>query len=632
MKAKSQVHALLTVELALLDDAQAAYPTARDFVRDKDRITLLAKTRGLAAFTLDLPCLDALLLAGLETGRVEPHGPLSRAVSKTDLRPRLFRSLWSRVFDKRCCLLEDPDATAIAFIRQLCCLGKKIEVDCTRERVEEALSQYYRVESSLPRPTLPWDSDDLGDDDDIRSLSFAPRGADDCGQLDLLDQVIQDRSVSSSIMLDRLFEHVSSVLGEFNPLSETLEYRHGPGAVADLRGSGFKYQFPTWPVKLDNQFPFDWCGATHIDQEDRPSPHEPPSRLIAVPKTAKAPRFIAAEPVAHQWCQQAIFRWMDGRFRDTWIGDFIDLRDQGASQRLVTQASIDRELVTVDLSSASDRLSCYVVERAFKRNPSFLRALHASRTRWVRDEISSVPNYFVARKFAAMGSAVTFPVQSLVFLVLALHSCGWNGRFDDLKRLKGKVRVFGDDIILPEYGYAPLQTLLASLSLKINREKSFSRGHFRESCGQDSWRGYDVTPLKPKVCGGTKPAAVEGTIALSNNLHSKGFWQAARASLSTLDKRLTRLLILQRTVAGCALFTFGPGSIDHLDKRWNSDTQRTEVRTLVVKTKAPRRTQHVKESLLQFFTEAPDPMFKWSSGLGLRPRSSLRTGWVAPGY
>ena len=193
-------------------------------------------------------------------------------------------------------------------------------------------------------------------------------------------------------------------------------------------------------------FPFDWCSGSPIGSKPK-SGVEPSSKLIHVPKTAKAPRLIASEPVEHQWCQQKVLKWLDKRMQHTLLGRFINLHDQTLSQRMVTSASRDRSLSTIDLSSASDRVTCRHVECLLSVNPSLLQVVHASRTRRLRDPILK-GNTITLRKFASMGSALTFPIQSIFFLCIVLASC----EADTPKKIRaliGKVRVFGDDIIMP---------------------------------------------------------------------------------------------------------------------------------------------------------------------------------------
>jgi hypothetical protein len=159
---KSQANALLHVLTEfLLGDVLSAYPALEGIDLDVKRIALYCQTRGLALFTLDLPNLDAILLDGLENGRLRLSGPLTRRVSKKVKVPRLFSGLWLRVFDRDACLRQEVDITALYFLRQIACLGKKISVECSEDRVEAVLEEYHNVERELRRPSLDWDADIL---------------------------------------------------------------------------------------------------------------------------------------------------------------------------------------------------------------------------------------------------------------------------------------------------------------------------------------------------------------------------------------------------------------------------------------------------------------------------------------
>jgi hypothetical protein len=492
--------------------------------------------------------------------------------------------------------------------------------------------------------------------------------------------------------------------------SRGLGFRHGPGAVSDLTSKEYKYDFPTWSEKLGRLFPWRQFGtigyrgkesepigsdpiplsdlysspiyeegsqesAVAFDgaiREDGPylrqmldqhrfeglkdprfqtepalhSVHEPPSKLMAVPKTAKGPRLIAAEPTAHQWCQQLILRFLEERLSGLFDTNFVSFRHQELSRALVVRASLDRSLATVDLSSASDRLTCWVVERAFRKNRSLLEALHATRTRWVVDRVKDSPNYgdyFVTKKFATQGTAVTFPIQSIIFLIIALTACGFeakspedflcNKRFcKSLGRLRNKVRVFGDDIIIPSSGYAPLKTLLHLLGLKVNEDKSFVNGYFRESCGMDAYMGVDVTPIKSKVFEATGPQSRQSIVDYSNNLHQAGLWNAAKAA----ESMLPRWVVSNLPVGGIGCGGVGRASFcgerrEHLRKRYNRRLHRDEYYTYGLNDRARIKPTNTYSGLLQYFAENPSPLTKWEHGVRGRPKVSDGLRWE-PAY
>jgi hypothetical protein len=123
---KSQLNILLSVAYGYLIDARMACVYQEiELSRDYAALRLGSRTRGLAFFTLDLPSLDSLLLAGLASGKLSTSGPLSRRRSKADHRPKFLWPLWSRVFDSTGCLLENACPNAIFFLRCISCLGKK---------------------------------------------------------------------------------------------------------------------------------------------------------------------------------------------------------------------------------------------------------------------------------------------------------------------------------------------------------------------------------------------------------------------------------------------------------------------------------------------------------------------------
>lgn len=487
---KSLVNDLLKVADAILTDCRLAYPTDAGFDRDIKTFTRISKTRGLGFFTLDLPHLDSVLTNGLKMQRLVLNGPLSTRYSKRVQVPRLLSGLWMRVFDKHGCLLPEVDHTAVFFLRQLCCLGKKLQAQCSPHRLEKAIKDYVDVDRKLKGPTLNWESDTLDPDGICPSLHF-------CDGLDVYDPLFpgfeNSKPRASGFLLGRLqriCDHIAERFEFFDPVSYS-EYRisadlgsglkHGPGAVADLRGGSDKYQFPTWPAKLQRLFPIE--QYVHGARWDNSLNHEVPSKLIAVPKTAKSPRLIASEPTCHMYTQQLIMTFMVDVIKFSPIGRFLDFSKQELSHDLVRRSSLDQSLATVDLSAASDRLSCWVVERMFRKAPRFLEHLHATRTRWTS---IGGGEFMIKRKFASQGTAVTFPVQSLFFLACALTVSG-NGLANiegRRKNLVGKVRVFGDDIVIPVDGYDDLKLLLETLDLKVNDEKSFFTGKFRESCGQ----------------------------------------------------------------------------------------------------------------------------------------------------
>jgi len=639
---KSQVNGLLTVSLGLLKDVQVSYPSYGKVSKDSERLTHMSKTRGLGFYSLDLPNLDSVLTNGLETGRLVPLGPLSKSVSKKIKVPKFLSGLWLRVFDNECVLRHDADPTAIAFLRQFFCLGKKMVASCTPDRIKDTIDEYHSIESGLRSPTLGWDEDSIDDylsshclhfrDGVDADLPLFPRGNTPTG-FGRLNAILSrfQRFCDEFAREIRFFEPIRESNSRYEN-GEGIGFKHGPGAVADQsisRGAN-KYHFLNWPAKLQTWFPFEECGIFNSAATYQVGQHEAPSKLICVPKSAKAPRLIAAEPTQYMWTQKLVQDFTEKEIYRIFKGSIINFRDQQGSRDLACLASLTGDMATVDLSSASDRLSCWVVERAFRKAPSFLCALHATRTRWTVDRISQPPIFFKKKKFASQGTAVTFPVQTIIYALAALASLPGGNLQSTRRKYQKQVRVFGDDIIMPTIGYDNLTLLLDYLQLKVNKDKSFKSGAFRESCGFDAFRGYDVTPVKPKSLEIDGPQSRASFIDFTNNLWKKGFWNASKAAESIAGRSffMRNLPVLGRDCDGRGLTSFVGTKLDHLRSRWNSQLQREEVRVHDISSRVSLKQTDDISSLFQFITENPSPLLDWASGIAGKPKCSDTLRWV----
>jgi len=468
-----------------------------------------------------------------------------------------------------------------------------------------------------------------------------------------MDDLFEGRAPEHPASLRRLLDTAQRVadlltgtLGVFNP--GQYAFKHGPGSVADQSFGSYKYDFQRWSDRLESQFPYaDFAVANfgNVDTEmvedirSRGFAHEPPARLCAVPKTIKAPRLIACEPVGLQWCQQAVRDFLYERVRGTSISHFIDFRRQDKNGALALSASRDQKLATIDLSSASDRITCWHVERLFRRSPSLLQALQASRSVWLEQGIcKKSPRYHYLRKFSTMGNATTFPVQSLFFLSLALASVlvtrGKSASFKTLKELGSRqVRVFGDDIIVPTDCSETLVGLLEALSLKVNTSKTFLKGNFRESCGVDAFCGHNVTSVSVlEMPRRASPSSIVSAVDTCNNLLDAGYYAMSEyirktASFAAFNK-------IREVKHGSGAFgwqVLGVPSRGSMKTRVNVHLQKLEVKCLQLVVDGTRRPAEGPPGLLQFFTEAAKKVTSAKSTLGYldrRPKSRLTLRWA----
>jgi hypothetical protein len=160
----------------------------------------------------------------------------------------------------------------------------------------------------------------------------------------------------------------------------------------------------------------------------------------------------------------------------------IDLKDQSINQRLAREGSLTGELATLDLSSASDTVATELVYHLLPVDWAI--ALSACRCGFV----SFRGERLRLEKFSSMGNGYTFPLESLIFWALAKASCDAGD----------VVSVYGDDIILPVKHVALFSEVLTACGFVKNTRKSYASGPFRESCGADWYRGFNIRPYYAK--------------------------------------------------------------------------------------------------------------------------------------
>ncbi len=641
----------------ILRDLSSMYPSVEtDFSVDAETLRRLTDEKGLGLYTLILPECAAYLHRSLDARHlVEDRPPLTGRISSSDPRPRLLRGLWSRVFDFDGTLKVDADSDAILGLRQVYLCFKKLNKDCDEHVVQQTVDEFARTDRQLPESWKDtWDCDDP---------KWVPRHGHPLWGATGLEYRGEDLFNSPSLpytglefpwdQLRQLCGIFSTQLGPFDPYGSAddgnrgadggysasrraFRPKHGPGAVYDRSREFVKYDLARWTRRLEVMFPYDWFASTSLSVPEYVKYEEFPSRLLAVPKTQKAPRLIAAEPTAHQWIQGGIESWLRSRLSRTFLQGSITLEDQSLSQAAALEASKTGTHATVDLSSASDRLSTRLVEYVFQANRPLLDALSASRTRCVEMPSGEL---MLLRKFATMGSACTFPVQTIVFALLstwAVMLARGEGKVTSrtLRSYASQVRVFGDDIILPVDGYPVLRSLLATLGLKVNESKSFANGKFREACGMDAHDGVDVTPAYLRAFYSPAPALLASVVEASNNFFRKGFWRAAAYVESMIPDNERKLLavtsirgetLLSRSLG---LVSFVGESVDHLTQRWNRDLHQWEARSISTIAKVRKTQGQGDGSLLQFFHEEPSQWLPYKSGQTTGSHVRKHVGWV----
>lgn len=226
------------------------------------------------------------------------------------------------------------------------------------------------------------------------------------------------------------------------------------------------------------------------------------NKIMFVPKTAKTHRSIAVEPLGNGFLQKGVDTVM--RLYLKRIG--IDLTDQGPNQQMAKQGSIDGDFCTIDLSSASDSISIGLVKYLLPPEWfSFLNEIRSSSYLY-KGEVKPY------HKFCSMGNGFCFPLETLIFAAIC-HAVGAGKPGVDF-------RVYGDDIIVRKDKFQPVVELLDVAGFATNKDKTFSEGPFRESCGADYFLGLDVRPyyLDEELTD------VRSLYKIVNSVRSKDLW------------------------------------------------------------------------------------------------------------
>ncbi len=445
---------------------------------------------GRSFLTITLPTLGKAIEKWLDQGVVD-QADLA-GFRRSQKLPIFMGGFLKLVFDAQSgALFAEPSTDAILALRQLCGLYGKMHLQASAEKTRDAMEQYISTDGEVGR----WEDE-----------TCLPQQAR-LGSLVVDAGYWSDESLAfsrlSMLLFHRVFRDVDNDVAE-----GSLTPKHGPGSTAD-KLLGNKKFYADWTWRLEEYFTSDRyllpSPRYHNLLEEinfRDLEAELPVEVISVPKTQKAPRIIAMEPVCMQYAQQALSKAIvEGLDEDHILKGFLRLNSQEANQLLAREGSITGALATLDLSEASDRVSNELVRFLTGRWEHLDGAIQACRSRQavVRlDESEKV--LLTLRKFASMGSALTFPLEAIIFLVVVFvgieQSLGRRLRAADLVSLHGRVAVYGDDIIVPTDHVGSVVHALDSFGFKVNSQKSFWTGKFRESCGKDYYNGTDVSYVK----------------------------------------------------------------------------------------------------------------------------------------
>jgi len=532
-------------------------------LRDLETMRSRVKDEGLSFLTITLPGFCRDFERSLASGYID--STLFRNFKKNGPIPAFLQGMTSLIFDCKTGrifneqnplpngLLVDDTSVLVDSIRQICLSFKKLEVECTLQRVHSAIHNFTEIERSFQ-------------------------------EFSLSNQESEAFTSVSGMLWDRLVSRIR--------LADCIP-KHGPGATAERISGNQKYVWRNWHERLEPYFPLVGVGyplGTDLDSKELemvtliPSDQEQPVRVTPVPKTLKGPRIIAIEPCCMQFAQQGIRNALYRAIESYWLTrGHVNFRDQSVNQKLAVSSSMTGRLATIDLSDASDRVPRSLALEMFRSNPDLRDAIDACRS--TRAELPDGSIIGPLSKFASMGSALCFPVEAMYFYTICVMALLRERNLPATVRNCFKVSrglyVYGDDIVVPTTNAVVVLEYLRKYNCKVNASKTFMEGNFRESCGVDAYKGREVTPIylrKLRPENKRQAERIISWVATGNLFYLKGYWRTATLMFRECERIVGPLPYVSRESPGL-------GRISYLGyrsaTRWNDEFQRLEIKALV---------------------------------------------------
>jgi hypothetical protein len=576
---------------------------------DLKRIKARVEHEGQSFLTIALPNYGKGFEKSLDQGFVDSKMFSISSRSRTHRGlPALLEGFLCFVFDSDSGqLLDEPSADAIQAIRQITLMWGKMAAETTKSRNDYTLRQFLKCEQEVRQADAMRTEADISRFKRIATLLWG----------DVLQRVDED------IFYGRIVP------------------KHGPGTTAEGTVGNDKYRQSLWTERLEQVFPsldYLFPSSSYYHQLDQVELLEPgaelPVRVVTVPKTLKAPRVIAIEPLCMQYAQQGVLESLVGHLEgpDNPLRWLIGFQDQEPNRRMALEGSLYGELATLDLSEASDRVSNQLVRELVAHWPNVAAAFDATRSR----KADVLGKTYRLAKFASMGSALCFPVEAMVFATIIF--CGIEEALNcqltkrKINSYARRVRVYGDDIIVPTDFAEQVVGKLEDFGLRVNTGKSFWTGKFRESCGREYYDGHDVSIVRVRSMLPSQPGDAHelvSTVSLRNQLYFAGYWRTCR----WLDEWIENLIPFPHVGPDSSVLGRHSLLVSYETQRMCPRTHAPLVRGRVVSAELPPSYLEDSGALLKYFLKRgvepiADAKHLERSG---RPRTvRTKTRWARP--
>lgn len=578
----------LTLIIALLCDVQKLHsgvisPHALRLTIEKVRKRYAQE--GMGFLTKSLPRLGRALDRALSGNTTLDAVSVAFEPQNDSKLPKFLWELFSRVFSSDGQVLPSPDVECVKSLRQVLFMFYKYELPSDPELDADVVSKFVKTENDVLLYSQMFDSL-------ANILQFDP------------SFVFHSKCGINPWVIRRARRLLFEVFRDFDVRS--IEPRHGPGTVATRECLDAKYRFSSFSPRLAETYPLDeylYSNLGHVSavvaDEGLPlTPVESFARVCLVPKDSRGPRLISCEPLVFQWFQQGLGRAIVQHVEEHPLTRYsIHFTDQTPNRLGAILGSYTGNYATLDLNEASDRVSVGLVRLLF---PEPLQSALLN----CRTLATVLPSGKILKlsKFAPMGSSLCFPVLALT--IWAILAAMLDTRVDGEEP---SILVYGDDVIVPTAQAENAITTLESFGLKINRDKSFVRGFFRESCGADAFHGIDVTPVKLHTVWQhhPDPGSYVSFVEYANEFYHRGF-------LTLYECIQTRLENLYGYIPDTASLVSAPSlewvPVRHCPERarWNKRLQCREILVREVRARTVNRPIDGYVELFRFLSTTPD--------------------------
>lgn len=479
----------LTKVIQLIRSLISDFPgyTEKELELDMHQVQQRLSCEGLSFATLTLPNLGKGLLAYLETGT----GIYSGFKTCKHGYPSIFKRIFRHVYDSG----SANHIRAVRVIYQISELLKKLRGPFDQEKLKIQLTEFVSVDAALPEVK--------GDD----VLHYA------------------------RYLITKVFSKEEGKCLDIYP-------RPGPGATNTPVPPYLRFRPNIIFRRVDDIFPYgEYFYATfHEFCSDRARLQKLYKRVVSeqtarfkfVPKKVGTARGICIEENDVQYLQQGLARFVRSTIgKSDLCKNSIHFSEQDFNAQAALLSSVSGINATLDMKEASDRISRSLVTYLFSELPLLLDCLLALSTKYVDlskaldDAKNASFGVISINKYAPMGSALCFPIMSVVHWALCTAVAKVKCNIDPHNL---RLFVYGDDIVLPSSIAPEIMNSLPLYGLKFNESKSFWRGHFRESCGIHAYHGVNITPIyiKDLPLKGVDPNQMSGIIANEQLAYRKG--------------------------------------------------------------------------------------------------------------